>query len=221
MTDQKRQAKIDLISQAHEIASLTHATANEAGLTELASRCNYSFTKIFKSRETAVVQRCRDIHGAASENLPLLADSNVDAKALKDFKGNIDAFEMLKPAPRNQKVKRRVATKSVKSLVREAGSILAQRIDKLMVPSKKTDPDFYNAYKAARVIVARVSPAAKRRWKWIRGGRQPRRPQAARRRRPPSPTPAQRRRERTERRTPSRRGSRVMQSRYDWQRAVF
>ena len=163
VTEEKSQARPDLASTANEIAAATHEEATAAGLTELAGRVDYSFTDLAKGRDTAaVVERCTDIHAAASENLPLLADSDVNAAALTAFKGQIKAFEKLKPAPRNRRVKRSMATQSVKSLFQEADTLVKKRVDKLMVKFKKSEPDFYNACKSARRIVDQRGKPAKK-----------------------------------------------------------
>ena len=162
VAEEKSQARLDLASTANEIAAATHEAATAADLTELAGRVDYSFTDLAKGRDTAVVERCTDIHAAASENLPLLADSDVTAAALTAFKGQIKAFEKLKPAPRNRRVKRSMATQSVKSLFQEADTLVKKRVDKLMVKFKKSEPDFYNAYKSARRIVDQRGKPAKK-----------------------------------------------------------
>ena len=111
-------------------------------------------TRLAKGRDAKVVERCTDVHTAAPENLPLLAESEIDAKTLKDLKSGIDAFDKLKPGPRDRRVARATATKSVKTLFAQSRTILNNRIDKHMVKFKQSEPDFYNAYKSARKIVA-------------------------------------------------------------------
>ena len=152
--DQKLQARFSLVTGTHIIAAALHAAAVTAEMPELARRVDYTFTGLGKGRDAKVVERCMDVHTAATENLPLLAESEIDAKALKDLKSGIDAFEKLKPGPRDRRVARTTATKSVKTLFAQSQALLNNRIDKHMVKFKQSEPDFYNAYKSARKIVA-------------------------------------------------------------------
>jgi hypothetical protein len=153
VTDEKAHARLSLVSRAHEIAAATHAAAITAGMTELAGRSDYSLSSLMRGRDTAVVERCVDIHASASENLPLLAESDVDANTLTEFQRKIDAFEKLKPAPRHRRVTRSVATKSVKTVMKEMDRLLTSRIDRYMVKYKNAQPEFYNEYQKARRIV--------------------------------------------------------------------
>ena len=152
--DQKLQARLSLVTDTHIIAAALHAAAVTAEMPELARRVDYTFTRLAKGRDAKVVERCTDVHTAATENLPLLAESEIDAKSLKDLKSGIDAFEKLKPGPRDRRVARTTATKSVKTLFAQSQALLNNRIDKHMVKFKQSEPDFYNAYKSARKIVA-------------------------------------------------------------------
>jgi hypothetical protein len=151
--DQKAQARLQLVSLAHEIASTLHAAAVTAQMPELARHVDYSISELAKGRDTAVVERCRDVYQTTAENLSLLADAEVDEETLAELEEKIEAFEQLKPAPRNRTVARRTATTSLKKLFRQARTILAGRIDGYVVKFKSTQTDFYNAYRAARRIV--------------------------------------------------------------------
>ena len=97
-------------------------------------------TRLAKGRDAKVVERCTDVHTAATENLPLLAESEIDAKTLKDLKSGIDAFDKLKPGPRDRRVARTTATKSVRTFIAQSRTILNNRIDKYMVKFKQSEP---------------------------------------------------------------------------------
>ena len=54
---------------------------------------------------------------------------------------------------RNRIESGRAATKQLPGLFRRADSMLKRRLDKMVVQFKTSQPDFFNEYKTARVIV--------------------------------------------------------------------
>jgi len=61
-------------------------------------------------------------------------------------------FASIKTSPREAVAARKVQTASLSQLIASARSIFRNEIDKMVTKFRKTNPDFYNGYFAARVI---------------------------------------------------------------------
>jgi hypothetical protein len=59
-----------------------------------------------------------------------------------------------------QTCQRKVLTRSLSEYIANVRGIFRNEIDKMMTPYKKSNPDFYNGYFAARVIVNRAASHA-------------------------------------------------------------
>ena len=69
-------------------------------------------------------------------------------------------FQGIQTSPRELVAGRKALTQSLSELIANVRSIFRNEIDKIMTPYKKSNPDFYNGYFAARVIVNRAASHA-------------------------------------------------------------
>lgn len=145
--------RLDLAEAAHEIASLAHACANEHGYDAIAKRTDLSLSDVQAGTEGEFIDRCKGILADTNELTDDLGDCGVTPKKLKDLAALIDSFATVKPKPRAGVAVSKNATNRLEALRRRASKLLRGRLDRLMVQFKKTNPDFYGTYKAARLIV--------------------------------------------------------------------
>ena len=150
-------AKKDLVrtlgDQAVTVAGAVVACATATHDPELASRFDYSRSRIVGGAEVSVVARCREIYAAGQEHLDGLGEYGVTAPTLSAFKRTIDTFEGLIPKPRNHRGKKAAATKALPKLLRQADTILKKRLDKMVVQFAESNADFVDKYDTARSIV--------------------------------------------------------------------
>ena len=66
----------------------------------------------------------------------------------------------IQTSPREAAAARKVQTASLAQLIANVRSIFRNEIDKMVTKFRKTNPDFYNGYFAARVIVNRAASHA-------------------------------------------------------------
>ena len=66
-------------------------------------------------------------------------------------------FEEMKGSTREAVVGRKVETLSLPEAIGTVRSIFRNELDKMMTAFKRTNPDFYNGYFAARIIVNRAA----------------------------------------------------------------
>jgi len=150
---EKKAAFALMVEDAVQIAAATHAYAVKEGDYELAARVNHSHSDVVEGREAEVVNRCRDIHAAANENVAGLADYGVTATKLTRLKNKTDAFEGLQPKPRQRIAQRRAATDTLVRRFSTADGILSKRLDRLVLQFRDSAPDFFTEYRTARSIV--------------------------------------------------------------------
>lgn len=149
----KKLAARALNTAAVEIMGAVASYAEDNAEAGLGARVAYSESGVTRGKTSDVVARCKNIHAAATENLAALGKYGVTADKLTTFNGRISAFDRLKVAPRDNVVTRRAAGEFQEQLLRDANTILRDKLDRLVVQFKAADPTFYEAYYAARVVV--------------------------------------------------------------------
>lgn len=163
ITDEKTQARVDLEERALEIADQVAALAARNSDVGLSAQVHVTRSSLDLAQDDNLVQVTERIHNAAEATATELGAYGVTAADVKALKNAITTFSGMKTAPRTAKAARSGATESVANLIRSARSIFRNQLDKLMTPFRRTNPEFYAGYFAARVIVNRTatkSPAA-------------------------------------------------------------
>lgn len=155
-SESKAQALQFLGDAAYEVVAATWAWARPSGDLELAQRMGCGHSEVTRDREVATVARCQDIHAAATECLPSLADYGVTAAKLTHLKKRLEAFREALTKPRQDQADSTTATKALPKLLALADTFLKHRLDELVFQSKATNEDFCNQCAPARGIVDRA-----------------------------------------------------------------
>jgi hypothetical protein len=149
----KRLALAALGKAAEEIIGAVRAYATKNALPEIAAQVDYSPTDFIAGKARAVVSRANAVHAAANGVVAALADFGITPAKLTAFKKKIDAFDGVKTSPRESIVQRKAANELLPTLVRAAVDILNDQLDGLMPQFQDVNPNFYEEYFAARIIV--------------------------------------------------------------------
>ncbi len=150
---------VALVTDAHTIASAVAALASDTNDASLAAKVNFSRSDLARGRETQIITRCENIHNAATENLDALDDEyGVTQAKLTALQTKIDAFRTAQPKPRRTRATSSAATEQLRACFAQADQILDEKLDKLVVQFKASQPQFYAEYTSAR----RVGEAASR-----------------------------------------------------------
>ena len=153
LADEKSTVRIDLTEAAHEVAALAHACSAEHGHDVITKRTDLSLSDVQAGTEGEVLDRCKGILADANELTEDLGDCGLTPAKLKNLKDLITEFEDVKPKPRAGVAVGKSATEQLRVLFRRATRLLRGRLDRLIVQFKKTEPEFFNEYQAARKIV--------------------------------------------------------------------
>ena len=149
----KAAVRKELAEAAHEIAALSHACATELGLDAIAKRTDLSLSDVQAGTGSEFVDRCKGVLADANELSDQSDDSGVTTAKIKNVKDLLAEFEELKPQPRAGAAIVRSATRRIAKLIASSSDLLQSRLDRLMVQFKKSQPDFFESYRAARKIV--------------------------------------------------------------------
>ncbi len=153
--DKKALARHDLEDEIMRIAGALGSLAAKTNDLVLAGQTELTLAQLDKMDADTLEETGNRISGLAVANLAGLADYNIAQADLTAFGKMISSFHDAKTGPRTAIAKRAAKTKALPSGVQSVKSILRNRLDKEMLLFKKSNPDFYAGYLAARVTVDR------------------------------------------------------------------
>jgi hypothetical protein len=157
IADEKANLRIALEDLTLDIGSQVEALGHALVDPDLVAKGHVTRSSLDGAQDDDLEQVARRVHQAATDNLAALADYEITAANLTDLDAAITAFSGKKTAPRTAIAARSGSTTTIAARVRNARSILRRRVDRLMVPYRRTQPSFYAGYLAARVIVNRTA----------------------------------------------------------------
>lgn len=140
------------ISAALELTGPTQTYARTTNDNTLFEAMEYSPTSLRRLRDTVLVSTLTLIRDTVQGKLADLADYGVTAAMITTLTGAISAYNSLVGAPRAAVSDKTSATKALAAEFKNLDIVL-EKLDGLAELKKNTEPDFYNSYKSARVIV--------------------------------------------------------------------
>jgi hypothetical protein len=155
VTGDKAQARNDLEERMMEVGNQVAAFAAKSNDNDLAAKVEMTRSSLDRMSDSDLVQTAKRVADAANANLPALAPYGVTKVEVTALETAATTFEEMKGATRDAVVGRKVETMSLPEAIGTVRSIFRNEIDKMMTAFKRTNPDFYNGYFAARVIVNR------------------------------------------------------------------
>lgn len=149
----KELARKNLCTSVCEVIGAVGSYATKNGDPELVAKVGYSPSEVTAGKSSDVVARCKAIWSAATEVVADLGKFGITPAKLTLLKKRIDAFDGVKVAPLQNRVKKRGATQLLPQFVRDAVGILRDQLDGLMIQFSEASPNFYEEYFAARAVV--------------------------------------------------------------------
>jgi hypothetical protein len=150
----KKELKKAIADQADVLNDSLEVIAIMDGNEKLASKMNETFSELNEMRNEDFIPKIKEIIKEAEKYSEVLeADYGITAMEIEGLKSDMNHFLELNGKPRAYQVASIQATKDLEQLFEEAEKILATKLDKVIKIFKHRDPNFYNGYLAARVIV--------------------------------------------------------------------
>ena len=162
ITTDKATARDALEEKTLELADQLAALAAKTQNADLGAQVQVTKSSLDLMDDNTLEQTAERVATLANTNMAALADYGVLATDAGDLNKARAAFDTLKTSPREAAAKRKARTGSLPGLIREVRSIFRNEIDKMVTRTKKSEPDFYNGYFAARAIVSQAGSRRKK-----------------------------------------------------------
>lgn len=159
ITDQKTLVRGKLEDKILEVADQIAALAAKNGDMDLAAQAELHLSQLDKLPDEELEGTGTRISGLLGDHLDELADYGLATGDQTKLDELVTEFHGAKSGPRTAIAGRKGETDTIPDLIRATKSLLRNRLDKLMTRFKKSNPEFFAAYRSARVIVDRGHPA--------------------------------------------------------------
>lgn len=137
---------------------LAHASSDH----DLTALVDVSPSALDRLGDEELGNRATNVLARANALKTQLATMQVTQANLDELAEALQIFQGATAKPRTAVVERMVQTDSLSTLVREAGNILRDQIDRMVNLFRRTNPEFVSGYRSARVVVDRVATHAAR-----------------------------------------------------------
>ncbi len=154
--ESKQQLKKTIALKADVLNDAAEAFAVVTGNAELESKMAASYSDLNEMRNNDFIPKIKEVIAEVETHKEVLvAEYGITEEQIEDLKADLDRFLEVNGEPRAYKIASTQATKNLAELFSEAHDILTTKLDKVMKIFKRRDPNFYNGYLAARVVVDR------------------------------------------------------------------
>jgi hypothetical protein len=153
VTQDKQQAKDEVVTMAIKVGSATYAYATVTENLTLQALVGYTKSELDKSRDTVLIDKLQIIYGAGNDNVANLADYGILPADITAFDGLIAAYVDQVQNPRVAIGDGAAATDHLVEVIEKIDGILKKKMDKLMEVLKNSNGEFYVKYRKARIIV--------------------------------------------------------------------
>lgn len=153
LTASKNELKEQIAVKTAILSGALSAYATVSDNPELLQNGYFSKSEIAKLRDAELPERISYLTGLLSPHLADLADYGVTEAQVTDLTTSTDDFREMIGQPRLKQSQANLAKKAIEELVSNAGDILNSQLDKVMLQFQFSNPEFYDGYKKARVIV--------------------------------------------------------------------
>lgn len=143
----------------HAIVSSIMAYAVISKKVDLYNQMKISKWEIIKGARQDALRTADFILAKATEHLSELAPYGIDQQVVDELQVLRDELYAQLDAPRNAVVERKTATAQLNAITKELNLILKLQLDKLMEIIKADAPEFYAAYKNARITIDLRNPS--------------------------------------------------------------
>lgn len=148
-----RDALEDVLFLTCEALGMVGLTSNDHDLQALV---DVSPSSLDKLGDEELANRATNVLVKANTKKTELATMQVTQANIDELDQALQNFQAAKAKPRTAVVERSVQTQSLSSLVREAGNILRDQIDRMVNLFRRSNSEFVAGYRSARVVVDRV-----------------------------------------------------------------
>lgn len=151
-TSQRDVKKNEIAELALEVGGSVSAYAHVTGDEILSKKVDFSYSELFYARDVVAKSRATIILNEAKTIVSELAAFGIETAKLDTLTQLISDFSTIVGKKSFSKEETQTATEEVSMLITKNSELLRNRIDKLMLQFRKTQPEFYTNYFSAREI---------------------------------------------------------------------
>ncbi|MFM2224494.1 MAG: hypothetical protein RJA07_696 [Bacteroidota bacterium] len=149
----KTTAKKDLCHQSADVADLIKAYATAIANNTLYQSVNFSYSNLYRIKDTQLTNTCQNIINIANANTAALTPYGVTAALISGISTAITTYNAAVPKPRNAQALRKTYRANIKTAIKQASDIFNNQLDNIIPVFKAAHPDFVSTYLNARLIV--------------------------------------------------------------------
>ncbi|MHB8260515.1 MAG: carboxypeptidase regulatory-like domain-containing protein [Bacteroidia bacterium] len=153
VTDNKELVREALIASIFANASAGLAYASSANNAVLKAKCKMTESSLIRAKEADLVTIGNNVHIALLPYAANLVGFGGSAATLGTLSTNTNSFGGLVSSPRSARTTPISATGTLAQQFRATTEFLVDEMDPMMEQYRTSNPDFYNAYHVARVIL--------------------------------------------------------------------
>ena len=154
VTQDKTTIRQNLAAAAVIVAGAVAAYADSQNNHELFAKVDFTAADLTHGAEEKCQTNCANILQIGKDNLAALVANNTLAQSdLDTLETQLTAFGGIAAKPRQAKAGTKSATNQLPAALLANDRTLERQLDKLMEKYRVTNPDFYQAYQVARIIV--------------------------------------------------------------------
>jgi hypothetical protein len=150
---EKREAERQMIEPCVKMANALYVIGFASNNKELLTMHGLSENSFYSVPNNATLALARHVLDLAHKNAAGLVAYGIDAAEIEALEKAIEAYHALISKPMDTIGERKQKTTNLVQLFAALDSTFYDRLDKLMVLFKKTDPEFYGEYRTARNII--------------------------------------------------------------------
>jgi len=153
LTKVKIEFRKDLIKRILRFSGALRAYATGVKNIDLKTKANYSFSDLRNSSDSVLFDIVALLFELADPIRSELVKFSVGDDEFTNMASLLSVFKQAIPQKRVASTVSKVSTSNISDVYKSLSKLLKDEIDELMLPFQFTQPDFYNAYKNARIIV--------------------------------------------------------------------
>lgn len=153
ISERKLSLKQAIGIKAAALSGAMQVLALELNNPDLAKSVHLNKSDVDNAREQDIDGMVRNVVSKVQENLDDLADLGVTEAVLTETLTTVEEFNGLIGKPRSILNNKYVTLDSIEQLFDEGNDLLRNRMDRLLLMFKDSNPEFYNGYERARTIV--------------------------------------------------------------------
>ncbi len=151
----KLQKRKLLVTGAEELSATILLFANMENVPEVRGKVDLYWKDLNEVGGDKLLDTCTELHRLATTLLDRLADYGVTTASLAGFKQLVDGFAAMLSAPRASISARAAIRTEMETIISDIRSLLTNKMDVAFTIVKTSEPEFFDAYTNARVIVDR------------------------------------------------------------------